>query len=376
VRLLEAEVRRVVYRLNEPFVLAHGTIDTREVVVLRLRTDVGDGWGECIPLSHPFTYPEYLDAAQQVIERFLLPAIFAAPALEAADAAALMAPVVGHPMAKSAVETALLDAELRAAGVSFAQRLGATRTHVEGGVALGLYATPAELVAAAERALADGYRRVKIKVKPGRDVELVRAVRTLGSDFGLHVDANGVYDPDDDAHVAALRALDDGEIAMIEQPFAAEELRALARLAAELQTPVCLDETIVSPSVAREALAMGAGSVAAIKGFRAGGYLQAKRVHDACHELGVPMFCSGMLESGLGLAANVALAALPGFTLPGDLWETTRTFAQDFVEAPTQSGGVFAVPDGPGLGVTPDPAALEALTVERRVHTAATVGAA
>ena len=224
-------------------------------------------------------------------------------------------------MAKCAIEMAALDAELRANGTSLADHLGAVRTNVEAGVTVGLAGSVPELLDVVGDYVDDGYCRVKLKIQPGWDVEPVRAVRERLGDLALLVDANGAYRPDD---TAPLRELDAFDLTMIEQPFPADELLAHADLAGKLRTPICLDESITSAASAALALSLGAAEVVNIKAPRVGGYLEARRVHDACLKTGVPAWCGGMLETGLGRPANLALAALPGFTLPGDLSASDR----------------------------------------------------
>ena len=334
----------------------------RRVLLVRARTDVGDGWGECAALERPTYTAEYVDGARRVVAGHLAPRLFAA-----ADLAydpfwpGPFGDVVGHPMAKAACELALLDASSRAAGASLASHLGATREAVPAGAVVGERATVAQVVAEATALAEAGYRRVKLKIGPGWDLEPLRAVRAaLGDAVVLAADANGAYVPADAEH---LRALDGLGLAFLEQPLAADRLLDSAELARSLATPVCLDETVTSAWVVADAIALGAGAVVNVKPGRVGGLAEATWVHDQCRGAGVPAWVGGMVETGLAKAANVALAALPGFTLPGDLPASDRWFSQDLSEPlALDPNGCLPVPTGPGLGVEPRPGVLEAFT--------------
>jgi O-succinylbenzoate synthase len=259
-------------------------------------------------------------------------------------------------MAKAAVEMAVLDAELRAEGRTLASRLGAERDRVPAGVSIGLADSVPALLATIASHVAVGYRRVKLKIQPGWDVEPVQAVRArFGVELELQVDANGAYTLDDAAHLAEL---DGFGLLLIEQPLAVDDLRGHAELGQRIDTPICLDESITSTTAAAEAIERGACRVVNVKAGRVGGYLEAVRIHDVCVAAGVPVWCGGMLETGLGRAANIALAALPGFTLTGDLSASSRWFAEDLTEPIELVDGHLLVPTDAGLGVTPRPEVL------------------
>ncbi len=280
--------------------------------------------------SEPFYSAEYVDGAAEVIRRFLFPRLAAVPVLTAAEVAPRLAPVRGHPMAKAAVELAILDAELRAAGVPLASHLGAVRDRVPAGVSVGIADSVAALLEAVAGYLAAGYLRIKLKIEPGWDVEVVRAVRREFGAVPLQVDANAAYVA---ADIDRLAELDEFELLLIEQPLPEDDLCGHAELAGRLRTPVCLDESITSVGAAATAIGLGACRIVNIKAGRMGGYLEAVRVHDLCAARGVPVWCGGMLETGVGRAANVALATLPNFTLPGDISASERYFETD-VTAP------------------------------------------
>lgn len=353
-RIQAIEVRQVTLPLIAPFRTAAGTERDRHVVLVRVDGGDVEGWGECAALTGPTYTSEYAAGAAHVLVHHLAPALLGRD-VDAVAVAPTLAFVKGHPMAKAAIEMATLDAELRYAGRSLAARLGATRRRVTAGVAVGLASTIGELLDDVGRLVAAGYRRVKLKIQPGWDVEPARAVRErFGEDLLLQVDANGSYAGVADA-AARLSPLDPFELLLIEQPLAEDDLAGHAELAKRIATPICLDESITSVASAVRALELGACTAVNIKAGRVGGYLEAVRIHDACADAGVPVWCGGMLETGLGRAANLALAALPGFTIPGDLSASDRWFAEDLTEPFVLHDGELRVPDGPGIGVTPRP---------------------
>ncbi|BDI21503.1 o-succinylbenzoate synthase [Herbiconiux sp. L3-i23] len=343
------ELHRIAMPLVRPFETSFGVQHSRDVLLVHVRSDAGDGWGECVAMADPFYSAEYVDGAQQIIERYLAPRILGRQ-ITAAGFADAVHGVVGHRMAKAAVEAALLDAELRAAGASLASALGGVRQRVECGVSVGIAPDLDTLLAEVDGYLAEGYRRIKLKIKPGWDVDPVARVRDLvGDGFPLQVDANTAYTLDDLAQLARLDAFG---LLLIEQPFVEEDIASHVALAAAIDTPVCLDESILDARIAADAIDRGATSVVNIKAGRVGGYLEAVRVHDVARSRGVPVWCGGMLETGIGRAANVALASLPGFTLPGDTSASSRYFAEDITEPFELDDGTLHVPDRPGIGVT------------------------
>jgi O-succinylbenzoate synthase len=265
-------------------------------------------------------------------------------------------------MAKAALETAVLDADLRRHGVSFASALGATRTTVPCGVSVGIHESVPALLDTVDEYLEAGYLRIKLKIEPGWDVEPVRAVRERFGDILLQVDANTAYRRGDVRHLARL---DDFDLLLLEQPLAAHDLLGHAELARLLGTPICLDESIVSAQAAADAIALGACRIVNIKPGRVGGHLEARRIHDVCVAHDVPVWCGGMLETGLGRAANLALAALPGFVLPGDTSASDRYYTTDLTEPFVLDEGHLVVPRGPGTGVSPLPDVLERVTTDR-----------
>jgi O-succinylbenzoate synthase len=353
------ELRRIRMPLVAPFRTSFGTEYERDVLLVRVRTPDAEGWGECVAMDEPLYSPEYVEGAQHVVRTHLLPRLFAAADPTASAVAGLLEPVKGHQMAKAAVEMAVLDAELRAQGVSFAQYLGAVRDAVDCGVSVGIHETIDALLDTVARHVDEGYRRIKLKIEPGWDIEPVRATRERFGPIPLQVDANTAYTRADARHLAQLDPFD---LLLIEQPLPEDDVLGHAELAKQITTPVCLDESITSARAAADAIALGACSIVNIKAGRVGGYLEARRIHDVCAANSVPVWCGGMLESGLGRAANVALAALPNFTLPGDTSASDRYFHRDLTEPFRLVDGRLAVPGGPGLGRTPLPDVLEEIT--------------
>ena len=359
-RLEAVELLRLRLPLVAPFRTSLGTETHRDVLLVHVISPDADGWGECVAFAEPFYSSEYVGGAHDVIREHLFPRLFACEEVAAADVVALLGPVRGHPMAKASVEMAILDAELRSSGTPLGAFLGAVRQEVDCGVSVGIHDDVGELLATVESYLAEGYRRIKLKIEPGSDIEPVHAVRNRFSGIPLQVDANASYTRES---AGGLAALDDFDLLLLEQPLAEEDLLGHAQLAKAVRTPICLDESITSARAAADAIALGACSIVNIKAGRVGGLLEARRIHDLCLAEGVPVWCGGMLETGLGRAANVALAALPGFTLPGDTSASGRYYDADITDPFVLEGGRLPVPTGPGLGVTPLPEQLERFTV-------------
>jgi O-succinylbenzoate synthase len=326
-KLLSLELHRLRMPLVGPFQTSFGTQLDRYLTLVQVHTSVGDGWGECVAMAAPVYSAEFLSSAETVIAEHFAGPLFAADELSGPAVGHVLEPFKGHRMAKAAVEMAVLDAELRAAGLSLARYLGAVKDRVPAGVSVGIMPTVEDLLIAVGDYLAQGYLRIKLKIKPGWDVEPVRAVRReFGDDVLLQVDANTAYTLRDAGQLARL---DEFGLLLIEQPLADDDLTEHAKLAGQVRTPICLDESIESAKDAADAIALGACGVINIKAGRVGGYLEARRVHDIARASGVPVWCGGMLETGLGRAANVALAALPGFTLPGDTSASDRFYRRD-----------------------------------------------
>ena len=354
----EIRIRRAHIDLVAPFRTSFGVESARDLMYVEVVGEGVSGWGECTAMSEPMYSSEFVDGCEEVIRRFLLPHVGAESTAESFNRA--VSGVRGHYMAKAVVETALLDHQLRLQRKSLATFLGATQSRVRSGVSVGIQKSIDELVRVVQGYLDDGYLRIKLKIEPGFDVEPVRAVRTtFGESLLLQVDANSAYRLSDADHLAQL---DDFNLLLIEQPLPEEQMAAHAQLAKRVRTPICLDESILSAEVARDALDIGACSIINIKPGRVGGYLEAKKIHDLCYERGVAVWCGGMLETGIGRAANLALAALPGFTLPGDTSASSRYFKRDVTTPFVLRDGHLDVPTGTGIGVEPDLDYLDSIT--------------
>jgi O-succinylbenzoate synthase len=365
VKIEAVELRMVRLPLVTPFRTSQHSQDERVALLVCAHTTAGQGWADCAVGPGPLYEPEFLSGARAVLAEYLVPMLMAVDELTAARVQSVLAPVKGHQMAKAALETAVLDAELRAKQMSFAQYLGAVRDRVPAGVSVGIPDSLAELIDQVEGYLEQGYRRVKLKIEPGWDLEPIRAVRErFGPGLALYADANTAYTL---AGAPQLRALDSFGLLLLEQPLAADDLLGHAELARLLTTPVCLDESITSARAAATALRLGACSVINIKPARVGGYLAARAIHDLCAAQGIPVWCGGMLETGVGRAANLALAALENFTLPGDVSASARYFAEDITRPFVLEDGHIAVPTGPGTGVEILRDVLGRLTIEQEI---------
>ena len=357
-KLNSVELHRIKLSLVAPFETSFGVQTERDVLLLKAITDAGEGWGECVAGEEPTYSSEYVEGAQEVLIRHLIPRLLNRE-ISLADVARILRPIHGHNMAKAALEMAMLDAELRADGKSFGQFFGATRTAVDCGVSVGIHSSIPELLQTVGGYLDAGYLRIKLKIKPGWDVEPVRAVRERFGDVPLQVDANTAYSLADAKHLAELDRFD---LLLIEQPLPEEEVLAHAKLARNVKTPICLDESITSAQAAADAIELGACRVINIKPGRVGGYLEGRKIHDVCVERGIPVWMGGMLETGIGRAGNVAMAAMPGFTLPGDTSASDRYYHRDITEPFVLQDGRLKVPTRPGLGVTVDREYLDSIT--------------
>jgi O-succinylbenzoate synthase len=350
--------------LRSPFETSFGRIHERECILLAVHSEGLVGYGECVADQTPgYTY-ETTGTAWHILRDFLVPAILGRTIASPEEFQQRVAAVRGHPMAKAGLELALWDLRGQREGRSLRELLGGIRDRVEVGVSVGIQPSPEALVDVVATYLAQGYGRIKIKIKPGRDVADTRAVRRAFPHIRLQVDANSAYTLETAVN---LRPLDELGLLLIEQPLAEDDLWDHSRLQSQFKTPFCLDESIHSLRHARQALEMGACRVINIKPGRVGGLSQAIAIHDLCRAHGVPVWCGGMLETGVGRAANLALASLPGFTLPGDISATDRYYEQDIISERflLNPDSTIHVPSGPGLGITVDPVALQRFVLAR-----------
>ena len=355
-----------IYHISMPLVRRFETSKhvehDRECLLIHVEGDGHEGWGECAAQRVPWYSYETVGTAWHVLEDFLVPAILGAELESSAEFPGRVKGIKGHPMAKAGLELAVWDLEGRTKSKPLVELLGGERTQVEVGVSIGIQEDVDMLLGVIREHLAEGYRRIKLKVKPGNDLSLVRAVREAYPDLRLQVDANAAYDA---GQSNIFQEMDSLALQLIEQPFSAEDLQAHATLQARLSTPVCLDESIDSATMARLALDLGSCRVINIKPGRVGGLTEALEIHDLCFGREIPVWCGGMLETGIGRASNLALASLPGFILPGDISATDRYYEVD-VASPRfelNEDGTIDVPHGDGLGVEVDRAALESFTI-------------
>jgi o-succinylbenzoate synthase len=363
-KLEAVELIRLNVPLKSAFRTSFSSVNMHEIVWVHVITDVGEGWAECGANDRPDYSSEYHTGAMAVLREFIIPDLFAlGNDLTAEAVAPTLHWIKQHRMAKAAIETALLDAQLRASNTSFAKYLGSTRDKVPAGVSVGIMDSLPELMGYVDGYLNEGYLRIKLKIEPGWDYEPVKLVReTYGPDLLLQVDANTAYTRDD---FDLLKRLDEFNLLLIEQPIFEEDMLGHAKLADYIDTPVCLDETIISADIARDAIELGATEIINIKPSRVGGYLESVKIHDIAVANNIPVWCGGMLETGIGRAANLALAAMPGFTLPGDTSASSRYFETDLTEPFVLMDGHIDVPTGPGIGVDPIPEIIERFAVSR-----------
>ena len=347
------EMRLIRLPLNEPFETSFGKIDTRLIFLVSMSADGMTGWGEVVASEAPFYSYETVQTAFHIIRDFLGPALLNQPVRSLPELAERFSAFRGHNMAKAGLELAFMDLMAQATSQSLSQLLGGTQKRIPVGVSLGIQSALPQLLERVDRYLALGYQRIKLKIKPGWDLDVVAEARRSYPDISLSVDANSAYTLEDKD---LLKRLDDFGLLMIEQPLDNDDLMDHAERQRELKTPICLDESITGRQRAKNALELKSCRIVNVKVGRVGGYSQALAIHDLCLSRQVPVWCGGMLESGIGRAHNIALASLPGFTLPGDISASSRYFERDLIvpEVIVASDGTVAVPSGVGLGFEVD----------------------
>jgi O-succinylbenzoate synthase len=348
-KLERVEVRKLTLPLKHPFETSFGRTTRKDFLLLSASADGVTGYGECVADEDPFYLPETNATVLHILRDFLAPLALSLELEHPRDLLPAFSRVRGHNMAKAALEMAVWDLEARRQGVPLSRLLGGRSGEIAAGVSIGLQESEAGLLAKVETEVAAGYRRIKIKIKPGRDVTLVEALRRRFPAVPLMVDANSAYTLND---AALLKRLDVHSLMMIEQPLAWDDIVDHAALQRQLVTRVCLDESIHSADAARHAIELGSCRIVNIKAGRVGGIAGSIAVHDVCRERGIPVWCGGMLESGIGRLANVHLQTLPGFTLPGDTSASGRYFEEDLIDPPVvvSPTGTIRVPEAPGLG--------------------------
>lgn len=359
------ELREIRLPLVHFFETSFGRTTERRIVLARvIDRDGAEGWGECVAAEGPFYSDEWTGSAWSTIQTFLAPMLLGRTVERAADVFSLMKPVRGHRMAKATLETACWDLESRRAGLPLWKHLGGARAEIPCGVSIGIQDSPEALLDKIELETSAGYQRIKIKIKPGWDLRILEQVRARFPSLPLMGDANSAYTLED---TRLFRAMDEFELMMIEQPLAHDDIIDHAELQRQIRTPVCLDESIHSEADARHAIELSACRIINIKLGRVGGHREAQRVEQVCRTRGLPVWCGGMLESGIGRAHNIAMSTLEGFTLPGDVSASARYWDEDIIEPPVTvtPGGTIIAPDAPGLGYGINVARIEALTVRR-----------
>jgi len=352
--------------LVTPFETSMDLTDVRRIILVEANVDGVTGWGECVAGETPSYSPETTETAWHILRDFIWPLLKGKEFASASEVWGMLAWVRGHNMAKAALESAIWDAEAKQKGVPLWKLLGGQRQEIASGVSIGIKASLEELVRAVKVELEAGYQRIKIKIKPGIDVEPVRRLRKEFPNIKLMVDANSAYRAEE---WPLLKELESFYLMMMEQPLGWDDLYGHVELQKKLETPICLDECIRTDEQAKAAIALGACRIINIKMGRVGGHTVARRIHDLCQESGVPVWCGGMLESGIGRAHNIALSTLPNFTLPGDVAASKRYWTEDIVEPEVvvSSRGTITVPTGPGIGYEPRLNRIEALTARKEV---------
>src|SRR6266478_1622972 len=351
-------------KLVAPFETSMERTEARRILLVQADVDGVTGWGECVAGESPYYSPETTDTAWLVLRDFLWPMVKGKEFASAGEVWSLLRRVRGHNMAKASLETAVWDAEAKQKGIPLAKLIGGVREEIASGVSIGIKESLDELATAVQKELAAGYQRIKIKIKPGKDLEQVRRLRQDFPRIKLIVDANSAYTLND---WPLLKQLEGFYLMMIEQPLGWDDLYSHVELQKKLETPICLDECIHTEEQARAAVELGACKIINIKMGRVGGHTVARRIHDLCQKHGVPVWCGGMLESGIGRAHNIALSTLPNFTLPGDVAASNRYWAEDVVdpEVTVSPQGTIRVPTGPGIGFAPRRELIEKLTIRK-----------
>ncbi len=365
-RLRTITLREIHLRLLSPFETSFGKSDLRRILLLEADVDGAIGWGESTAGENPFYSYETVETAWLILRDYLWPLLKGKEIAAASEVWDLLAPVRGHNMAKAAFETALWDAEAKQKNQPLAKLLGGTRDEIPCGVSIGIQPTTAALIAKVEEALSAGYQRIKIKIKPGQDIEPVRALRERFPSIRLMADANSAYRLED---APLLKQLDAFYLIMIEQPLGWDDIFSHAKLQRQIDTPICLDECIHDVEHARAAIEIQACKIINIKLGRVGGHTSARRIHDLCQTHSIPVWCGGMLESGIGRAHNIAMSSLPNFSLPGDVSASRRYWAEDIIdpEVEVTPQGTIRVPSAPGIGYQPRLDRIESLTQRREV---------
>jgi O-succinylbenzoate synthase len=365
-------IRELKMRLKAPFETSFGVTHNRRILLVEVVADGVSGWGEVTTGETPSYNPETTDTAWHVISDFIAPLLTGKSIASAADIATLLAGIRGHEMAKAGVENALWDIEAQQKRLPLAKLVGGSWDEIRCGVSLGIRENPEALVKKVAEEVSNGYQRIKLKIKPGKDLEYVAAARKEFPETQLSVDANSAYTLEDTEH---LQKLDAFHLLMIEQPLRWDDIHSHAKLQKQIETAICLDECINSVNDAQAAIESGACRIINIKLGRVGGHSSARKVHDMCWQNNIPVWCGGMLEAGVGRAHNIAMSTLPNFTLHGDVSASARYWDEDIIdpEVEVTPQGTIRVPTTPGLGYKVKRELVEKLTVRKRDWAAATM---
>lgn len=366
ITIRQITLRKLKMRLKNPFETSFGTMQDKEFFILEALDAEGNrGFGESVAFSSPWYTEETVQTTLHMVRDFLIAILRENELSHPDEVIDLFSPIKGNNMAKAAVEGAIWDLYAKQQNIPLAEALGGIKQKIDVGISIGIKPTVNELLHTIEQKRKAGYKRMKLKIKPGQDIKVLREVRSQFPDLPVMADANAAYTLEDIPH---LKRLDDIDLMMIEQPLAHDDIVDHAKLQAALKTPVCLDESIHSLADARKAIQLGSCKVINIKIGRVGGLTEARRIHDYCREQGVPVWCGGMLESGVGRAHNIALTSLPQFILPGDTAGSSLYWEKDIIQPEVIADhGVIQVPDKQGIGYDIDEEALEAYTVDKIV---------
>lgn len=359
----EINIRRMKMTMKNPFTTSFGTFQERDFLLLEAKDELGNtGWGESVAFHSPWYSEETIETNLHMLEDFLIPLVVGREIGHPDEVSELFGSIRKNNMAKSTVEGAIWDLYAKRNKMTLAQALGGEAEKIEVGISIGIHENTVELVETVRGFVEEGYKRIKVKIKPGYDVEVIRTLRKNFPEVPLMADANSAYTLDD---VDLLKQLDEFNLTMIEQPLASDDIIDHATLQKQLQTPICLDESIHSLEDTRKALELGSTKIINIKIGRVGGLTEAKKIHDYCMERGIPVWCGGMLESGIGRAHNVALTTLPNFILPGDTAGSSRYWEEDVITPEVVvEDGYITVPSAYGIGYEPNLEAMDKFTVE------------
>lgn len=364
-KIEKIELRHIKMELVSPFTTSMGTEYDEEHIIVRVDAEGITGWGECVAEGTPFYSYETVTTAWHILQDFLIPSILGKDLTSIDEAIQLYSKVRGHRMAKAGLEAALWDLFAKSKNISLSKMMGGTRQKIDVGVSIGIQSSEEELIKKIEGYLAEGYGRIKIKIAPGKDIKFIKAVRKEFPEILFQVDANSAYELQ---HLDLFKQMDEFNLLLIEQPLGYDDIYQHSKLQKQLKTPICLDESIHSLDDTQAAIELDSCRVINIKPGRVGGFTESKLIHDYCETKNIPVWCGGMLESGIGRAGNVALASLPNFKLPGDISASKRYYKQDIVEPEfvVNKDGTMDVPTKPGIGVEVNMKMLEKVTVRKK----------